>query len=133
MFNDSNAAQKAISSFKSSDQIGVRFEECQDKIRVGNFRNNEWKSQLAGHKNKNNWKIIVVVLENSSKKCYPDIKEFIDKELAIPSQMLKKENDKKGLSFYSNIIKQMVVKVGGELFNIILHKNLNSDVIYYLT
>ena len=73
----------------------------------------------------NNGKIMaIIILDHSTKTLYPIIKDYIYSQGGIASQcMLHDENiklakSKFGMSYYSAVLNQMVVKAQGELFEI---------------
>ncbi len=82
----------------------------------------------------NELKIIVVLLSNFSQSHYNQIKTYLNTEVGTPSQVVKIENLSKNLSYFSNILMQIMVKMGGRLFKINFMKNLYNEkyVNYFL-
>ena len=72
--------------------------------------------------------IIMVILDRFTEKCYKDIKKFINSKLGIPSQVVKCENLSKNLSYFTNVLNQMVIKMGKRLFSINFENKLKSEV-----
>jgi len=73
-------------------------------------------------------RIILFILDRGTKHHYGPLKKFCYTELGYPSQVMLRENSSKNLSYYSNVLSQMVAKMGGTLYQIPLDTNLNSTV-----
>jgi len=72
-----------------------------------------------------NAKVILVVLDRNTKHIYKTIKRFIYCELGIPVQVVLKENSSKNLSYYGNVLNQIIAKMGGQLYNVPLDKGFS--------
>jgi len=75
-----------------------------------------------------NLKIIVIILNKFSESHYKSIKNYLNTEVGTPSQVVKAENLSKNLSYFTNVLCQMIVKMGGKLFKINFMKNLYQEV-----
>jgi hypothetical protein len=73
-------------------------------------------------------KIVVIILNRFSETHYKQIKYYLNTEVGTPSQVVKMENLSKNLSYFTNVLCQMIVKMGGRLFQINFMKNLYSLV-----
>jgi hypothetical protein len=60
----------------------------------------------------------VIILDRNSKHYYPAIKNLICTSIGLPTQVMLKENSTKNLSYYSGVLNQIQVKIGGRLFSI---------------
>ena len=75
--------------------------------------------------------MIVIILDRNEKKYYNQIKNKLMTKFGIPSQVVVKQNLMKNLSYFTNVLLQMNVKLQGELFHInSLHKTF-KDKVYY--
>jgi len=78
-------------------------------------------------------KIVMIILDKASKNYYSKIKQFIYSDIGLPVQVVLKENSSKNLSYFPNLLNQMVVKIGGILYKIqLLDKlpnTLNDEII----
>lgn len=79
-------------------------------------------------KNKGQFQIIFIILDRFTEKCYKDIKKYINEELGIPSQVVKCENLSKNLSYFTNVLNQMIIKMGKRLFTINFASELSKIV-----
>ena len=114
-----NSARRVINSLKTaSKNIQVIIEE--PKIEIFNVRNGtQFVQEMEKLHLKNKYKLLFFILGKHSKHYYKNIKQYCIQTLGVPSQVLSTENfEKKNLSVYSNVLAQMVVKTGGELFEI---------------
>jgi hypothetical protein len=75
-----------------------------------------------------NLQIVLIILDRFTEKCYKPIKQFINCEIGIPSQVVKCENLSKNLSYFTNVLNQMVIKMGKRLFTIEFNKELTKIV-----
>jgi aubergine-like protein len=123
------AADKLINNFKNaSRQMGVNV-ETPSRVKEHRGRNsNEWIDELKNMDFNHGLRIILVVLDRSTKSFYSSIKRFLYAEVGIPTQVVLKENCSKNLSYFSNVLNQMIVKMGGILYKIALHSALSSKV-----
>ena len=71
--------------------------------------------------------IVLCVLDERSKNFYSSIKKYLYEQIGIPSQVIHCKNKSQNLSYYSNVLNQMVVKAKGELYNIVIHQNLQKS------
>ena len=67
------------------------------------------------------------MLDDKTKHFYSSIKKYLYEQIGIPSQMIHIKNKNQNLSYYSNVLNQMVVKAGGELYNITIHQNIQNN------
>ena len=86
-------------------------------------------SELSHFKLNNDLRMLLVILDRSLEKLYKDIKRYIYTEVGTPSQIIKVENLSKNLSYYTNVLTQMVSKMGSRLYSIDFHDNLKKLVI----
>ena len=116
--DDKNYINKIINSLiKASKNIQVLIEE--PKIESFNIRNGKQLIEEMKNLNLKKYKLLFFILGKYTKNYYTNIKQYCIQKLGIPSQVFSTENiDKKNLSVYSNVIAQMVVKTGGELYEI---------------
>jgi hypothetical protein len=75
-----------------------------------------------------NLKIIFIILDRFTEKCYKPIKKFINCEIGIPSQVVRCENLSKNLSYFTNVLNQMIIKMGKRLFTIEFNRELSKIV-----
>jgi aubergine len=131
-YHNRQAADGLINSFKNaSKQMGVKVES--PKIRDHRARNpEEWIEELKNMDFNHGLRIVLIILDRSTKSFYSSIKRFLYSEVGIPVQVVLKENCSKNLSYFSNVINQMIVKMGGMLYKIPLHPMLSKIVNTYL-
>lgn len=77
------------------------------------------------------FQIVLIILDRSTERFYKDIKKFINCEIGIPSQVVKSENFSKNLSYFTNVLNQMIIKMGKRLFTIDFNRELRSVVRYF--
>lgn len=75
-----------------------------------------------------NMQIVLIILDRFTEKSYKDIKKFINCEIGIPSQVVKCENLSKNLSYFTNVLNQMVIKMGKRLFTLSFNNELSKIV-----
>ena len=116
--DDKNYINKIINSLiKASKNIQVHIEE--PKIETFHVRNGNQLIEEMKKLNLKQYKLLFFILGKYTKNYYINIKQYCIQKLGIPSQVFSTENlERKNLSVYSNVIAQMVVKTGGELFEI---------------
>ena len=85
-------------------------------------KKNEMIQELEKIDFNNGKKMAMIVLDNDTKNLYPAIKDYIYSQGGVASQCMlhdeKPGKQKFSMSYYSNILNQMVVKAQGELFEI---------------
>ena len=125
-----SAADTFVANFqKACGQMGVTVENPRvHDIRARNEE--EWVEYLSSMDFNDDLKIIMVILDRGSKNYYASIKKFIYSEIGMPVQVVLKENSSKNLSYFSNVLNQMVVKMGGKLYKIPLDNKLATTVKY---
>jgi hypothetical protein len=96
---------KRISAHKEDDFI------CELKLYEDELRNKQ---------------IVLIILDKYSVSYYAQIKNYLNTKLGIASQCMRVENKSKNLSYYSNVVNQMVVKIKGELYNIEISPKFRS-------
>jgi hypothetical protein len=123
--------RKAIDSLgAASKKLGVRVE--QPEYLLYDCNRVEMLLDFLAEKRLENYKILLFVLDNRSENWYPDIKRMMIERRGIPSQMCLKHNLKKNLSYFSGVLNQMLVKVGGVPFNIELALQKQVRTLYLL-
>ena len=85
--------------------------------------------ELSHMKLNNDLRIILIILDNSSERSYREIKRYINTEVGTPSQVVKCEKLNSNLSYFTNVLNQMIIKMGSRLFSIDFNKNLKNKVI----
>ena len=123
-----STADTFIQSFqRACGQMGLKVDK--PRINEHKARNpDEWIDFLKSLDYNNGLRIIMVILDRGTKHFYSNIKRFIYTQVGMPVQVVLKENSTKNLSYFSNVLNQMVVKMGGILYKIPLHNNLSSKV-----
>lgn len=116
--NASDADKMTRSLNTASEQMGLIVKP--PRIFKINARNkDEWVENIESlNLAESPLKIVLVVLDNYSKDYYSSIKRYLYCELGLPSQVVLKENGGKNLSYFSNVLNQMVAKMGGALYSI---------------
>ena len=122
-----DTARSMIDSLlKASGNLGVHIEA--PEIITINARNaNDFLSELRNYDEIRSKKIIFVVLDRYSKNYYSSIKHYFYNQLGIPSQCVSSDKRSQNLSYYSNVLNQMVVKVRGELYSISIDRHFQSQ------
>ena len=117
---------------KAAQAFGLEFNL--PKLHVLETTNkNELTQELEKIDFNNGKKMAIIVLDHNTKNLYPIIKDYIYSQGGVASQcMLHDENikfakSKFGMSYYSNILNQMVVKAEGELFEIKFCEELSKS------
>jgi len=85
-------------------------------------------NDLKNLKLNNELKILVILLNRQSESHYGQIKNYLNSEVGTPSQVVKIENLSRNLSYFTNVLLQMIVKMGGKLFKINFSDNLYKYV-----
>lgn len=75
-----------------------------------------------------NLQIVLIILDRFTEKSYKEIKKYINCEIGIPSQVVKCENLSKNLSYFTNVLNQMIIKMGKRLFTIQFNPELSKIV-----
>ena len=114
------------SLIKASQNLGISIEE--PEIVAINARNsNDFLNELRKYDEIRGKKIAFIVLDRPTKSYYSSIKHYFYTQIGIPSQCVSSDKKSQNLSYYSNVLNQMVVKVRGELYSIHLHDNLEKN------
>lgn len=124
------SAQQAVNSLqRASGSLGVRVDNPKFFAHDGRNRD-DWVDHIKSLNFQSNReiKILLIVLDRFTQDYYGEIKRHLNSELGILSQVVKLENLSKNLSFFSNVLNQMVVKMGGVLYNIHLDEKLTNTV-----
>lgn len=120
------AKQMIQSLIRCSKNLGVHIEET--NVEGFNARHSEDFIEELKHIDLNSGKkIVLCVLDDRNKHFYSSIKKYLYEQIGIPSQVIHSKNKTQNLSYYSNVLNQMVVKAGGELYNIVIHQNIQSN------
>ena len=120
------AKQMIQSLIRCSKNLGVHIEE--PKIEGFDAKYSEDFIEELKHLDLNSGKqIVLCVLDDKSKNFYSSIKKYLYEQIGIPSQVIHCKNKTQNLSYYSNVLNQMVVKAKGELYNIVIHQNLQKS------
>ena len=127
-------AQRSIDNAKTIimklRDIGKRTDVFFDlpEIKAFNSRDlNSFMEEIKTIKFRPEIKIVFIVLNKYIKNYYPSIKQYLNTQAGIPSQCVLEENKSKPDSYFTNVVNQMVVKSGGELYHITLHQFLNQN------
>ena len=117
----SRTAEKSIDSLiKCSKNLGVNIEKPEikhfDVRNAGQFVDGLKTIDLNSGK-----KIVLICLNKRTSNFYPAIKKYLYENVGIPSQVMNVDKST-NLSYFSNVLSQMNVKVGGELY----HININD-------
>jgi aubergine-like protein len=126
---NADSADSCLRSFQAaSGKMGIRIEKPQrcNLIQARNIE--EWTDRIRELSFPNNIKIVLVILDRNTKHIYTIIKQHLYSAIGIPVQVVLKENLSKNLSYFSNVLNQMVVKMGGKLYSIDLDKKLSDNV-----
>ena len=122
----STAKQMIQSLIKCSRNLGVHIDDVH--VEGFNARHSEDFIEELKHLDLNSGKkIVLCVLDDKTKHFYSSIKKYLYEQIGIPSQMIHIKNKNQNLSYYSNVLNQMVVKAGGELYNITIHQNIQKN------
>ena len=77
--------------------------------------------------------LVIVILSDRTQDHYKYIKRLLNERLGIPSQIVRSNNFSKDLSYFSNIVLQINVKLGGESYHLNFdNKELTQIVILYI-
>jgi len=126
--NQSSANQLYDNLCKCSGRMGISLER--PEIEKVSARSAEGViGELRNMKLNNDLKMIVIILNRSSESHYKQIKYYLNTEVGTPSQVVKMENLSKNLSYFTNVLCQIMVKMGGRLFKINFMRNLYNEVI----
>lgn len=120
-----DAEQMVQSLLRSARNLGINIEEPQ--IVAFNVRRaSDFVEELRQQDLNHGKKLALVVLSRYTKHYYPDLKKFFYGEPGLPCQMVHTDKKGQNLSYYSNVLAQMVVKARGELHSINLDNKLKS-------
>ena len=120
------AKQMIQSLIRCSKNLGVHIEET--NVEGFNARHSEDFIEELKHIDLNSGKkLVLCVLDEKNKHFYSSIKKYLYEQIGIPSQVIHCKNKTQNLSYYSNVLNQMVVKAGGELYNIVIHPNIQNN------
>ena len=121
----SNAEKNIDSLIKCAKNLGIHIEK--PSIKLIEARNaNQFVDQLRNINFNDGKRIALICLNNHTSNYYPAIKRYLYEQVGIPTQVINmdKSRNQKGLSYFSNVLNQMNVKVGCELYNINIDNNL---------
>ena len=121
-------AEKTLKSLENcSKQMGINIEK--PKVKVINQKNsNQLIESLKSIDLNNGKKIALIILDNYSKYVYSSLKCYLCEQIGIASQCIIWEKAKsQNLSYWSNILKQMEVKLCSQPFHIIIDQNLKIN------
>jgi aubergine-like protein len=124
---NASVTEKMLRSLSDcSRNLGVNVDKPQ--IYTHHGRNaGDWIDYLKD-KDLSQYRILLIVLDRSSRNFYSDIKNYIYSVVGIPCQVVLTDNASKNLSYYSNVLTQMQAKLGGRPYQIYLHDHLNKNV-----
>lgn len=125
--NQSSANQLYESLCKCSGRMGISIERPQIE-RVSARSVEGFINEMKNMKLNGELKILVIILNRFSESHYKQIKYYLNTEVGTPSQVVKMENLSKNLSYFTNVLCQMMVKMGGRLFKINFMNNLYAQV-----
>lgn len=112
----------------ASRNLGVNVEEP-NVVPVDGRNASNWIDFFKDSRERlSNLKIAMVILDRYTKSFYRDIKRYIYCNVGIPVQNVLKENSVKNLSYYSNVLCQMIAKMGGRPYSINIDENLHKNV-----
>lgn len=136
-----NDKWKVLVHEKNRDRVNTiveNFRKCSRRlgINIGNpivetFQGNSTQGIIGefSHMRLNNdLRIILIILDKYSEKSYKEIKRYINCEVGTPSQVVRCENLTKNLSYFTNVLTQMIIKMGSRLFSIEFHQNIKKIV-----
>ena len=121
----SNAEKNIDSLLKCAKNLGIHIEK--PNIKLIDARNaNQFVDQLRKINFNDGKRLALICLNNHTSNYYPLIKRYLYEQIGIPTQVINmdKSRNQKGLSYFSNVLNQMNVKVGCELYNINIDNNL---------
>ena len=84
--------------------------------------------EISQMKLTNDLQMLLIILDRHTERSYKEIKRYINSEVGIPSQVVKCENLSKNLSYFTNVLNQMIIKMGKRLFSISFDQNLYKVV-----
>lgn len=120
---------------KCSGRMGISLERPEIE-RVSARSAEGFINEMKNMKLNNELRIVVIILNRFSESHYKQIKYYLNTEVGTPSQVVKAENLSKNLSYFTNVLCQMIVKMGGRLFKINfndqLYKKVNNKLILIL-
>ena len=117
----SEAKQMIQSLIKRSKNLGIFIEDIH--VEGFNARHSEDFIEELKHLNLNRRKkIVLCALDDKTKHFYSSIKKYLYEQIGIPSQVMHTKNKNQRFSYFSNVLNQMVVKAGSELYNIIIYQ-----------
>ena len=121
-----DTARSMIDSLKrASGSLGVHI-ESPDIVAISSRSKDDFIQELQTFDEIRFKKIVLIVLDKYTKNYYSSIKQYLYNQLGIPSQCVSADKRNQNLSYYSNVLNQMVVKARGELYYIHLHNNLKE-------
>ena len=116
---------------KAAQAFGLEFNLPKLYV-LENTKKNELIQELEKIDFNNGKKMAILVLDNDTKNLYPAIKDYIYSQGGVASQCMlhdeKPGKQKFSMSYYSNILNQMVVKAQGELFEIKFCDELSNSL-----
>ena len=124
--NYDNAEQMIMSLKRASKELGVIIDTPKFKG-ISAHKEEDFISELKSYENElKNKQIVLIILDKYSASYYAQIKNYLNTKLGVASQCMRVENKSKNLSYYSNVVNQMVVKIKGELYNIEISPKFRS-------
>ena len=127
LHNQKTNDEKNIESLlKCAKNLGIKIVKPEIKL-IEAKNGNQFVEQLRKINFNDEKKIALICLNNQTSSYYPMIKKYLYEQIGIPTQVINmdKSKNQRGLSYFSNVLNQMNVKVGGELYNI----NINDILI----
>ena len=113
---------------KCSTQMGITIEKP-EIMELKGKNDNEYINKLRTIDLNQGKKIVLIILDNYSKKYYPSIKNYLCGQIGIVSQCIIWEKAKsQNLSYWSNILKQMEAKLGAQPFTIMVNSNFKKNI-----
>ncbi|MCQ2817281.1 MAG: hypothetical protein MJ252_08460 [archaeon] len=124
-YND--AKQMLTTLMRSSRNLGVRIEEPEIRSLGGKFNSVDKFMELLRKEDFTGKKLVFFVFSRRNKNLYGEAKKYLICDLGIPSQVVCNDNKGQNMSYYSNVLNQMVVKCGGQLFKIDMDSKFNEN------
>ena len=124
-----NDGEKAFENlFRCSHQMGIVIEKPEIFILTGK-NDIEYINNLRSINLNQGKKLLLIILDHSSKRYYSSIKNFLCKQIGIVSQCIVWEKARsQNLSYWSNILKQMEAKLGAQPFTITVNPVFNKNI-----
>ena len=120
--NESKCVSIISNMITASKRLNVHIEQPH----IYALNTNNFINELKDIKLHKQLQLVLIVLCNKYSYLYKDIKHYFNMK-GVPSQCIIDEKAKT-LSYSTKVLTQMVCKINGELFRILLDNNLNSKV-----